>query len=158
MSESYGTSVGELLRSAREGKRLTLDAVNRETKISVGVLSSLEQDDFDALGNDIYLKGFLRAYARFLGLDFDQIIRVLDKQRGGRGARGAGTMWDIEESVKEEKLESPRIFKRFGLPLLFLVILVLILLFANERKKVKRLSIEEGQGRTGSEIVESRYT
>jgi cytoskeletal protein RodZ len=158
MSEGFGTSVGDLLRSAREGKSLTLDAVNRETKISVGILNSLEQDDFEAVGNDIYLKGFLRTYARFLGLDFDQVIRTLDKQRGGRSARGIGATWDIEESVKEEKLESPRIFRRFVLPLLFLAILVLILLFANERKKVKRLTIDEGQGRLGTEVVESRFT
>ncbi len=158
MNESYGTSVGELLRLAREAKKLTLDAVNRETKISVGVLNSLEQDDFEAVGNDIYLKGFLRNYARFLGMDIEQLLKALDKQRGGRGARGVGTMWDIEEAVTEEKLKSPRIFRRFVLPALLLLILLLVLLFVNERKKVRRLTIDGERGYLGNETGESRFT
>jgi len=155
MSDNVGHSVGELLRSARETKKVTLDAANRETKISVDILTSLEQDDFDAVGSDIYLKGFLRNYARFLGLDVDEVLRTLDRQRG-KGSLGVGTMWDIEEAVTEERIKSPRVFKRFVLPILFVVILLLIILFINERKKVNRLTGGDVQGYHKSETVSTR--
>jgi cytoskeletal protein RodZ len=157
MSDNTMNSVGELLRSAREDKKLTLDAVNRETKISVGVLNALEQDDFEAVGSDIYLKGFLRNYARFLGVDVEQVLRTLDRQRGS-GSVAGGTMWDIEETVAEEKLKSPRIFRRVVLPLLFVLILILTLLFINERRKVKRLTVGDAQGYLKSEAVEPNST
>jgi cytoskeletal protein RodZ len=153
MSDNVANSVGEMLRSAREAKQLTLEAANRDTKISVDILSSLEQDDLDAVGSDIYLKGFLRNYARFLGVDVEIVLRALDRQRG-KGALGVGTMWDIEEAVAEEKVRSPRLFKRFVLPLLFLIILILTILFINERKKVKRMSVGDSQGYLESETVE----
>jgi cytoskeletal protein RodZ len=155
MSDNVANSVGEMLRSAREAKQLTLDAANRDTKISVDILSALEQDDFDAVGSDIYLKGFLRNYARFLGVDVDSVLRALDRQRG-KGTLGVGTMWDIEEAVTEEKVKSPRLFKRFVLPLLFLIILILAVLFINERKKVKRMSVGDSQSYLEIETVERR--
>ncbi len=155
MSDNVASSVGEMLRSAREAKGLTLEAANRDTKISVEVLSSLEQDDFDSVGSDIYLKGFLRNYARFLGVDVEEVMRALDRQRG-RGTHGVGTMWDIEEAVIEERVRSPRLFRRFVLPLLFLIILILAVLFINERKKVKRLTGGDLQGYLESESVEGR--
>jgi cytoskeleton protein RodZ len=155
MSDNVTDSVGELLRAAREAKKLSLDDANRETKISIAILTSMEADDFDAVGSDIYLKGFLRNYARFLGIDADSVLRTLDRQRG-KGPIGVGTMWDIEESVTEEKIESSRVFKRFVLPLLFLIILLLTILFINERKKVKRLTVGDAQGYLKTEIVDTR--
>jgi len=155
MSDPGTNSVGETLRAAREAKKLSLDAANRETKISVQILNSLEQDDFESVGSDIYLKGFLRNYARFLGVDVDDLMRTLDRQRG-RGQLGVGTMWDIEEAVTEERIRGPRIFKRFVLPLLFLIILILTALFINERKKVKRLTVGDAQGYLQSESIAPR--
>ena len=155
MANNIGNSVGEMLRSAREAKQLTLEAANRDTKISVEVLSSLEQDDFDAVGSDIYLKGFLRNYARFLGVDAAEVMRALDRQRG-KGPLGGGATWDIEEAVTEEKVRSPRLFKRFVLPALILIILILFVLFIKERNKVKRLTVDDSQGYIQSETVERR--
>ncbi|MDH3217547.1 MAG: helix-turn-helix domain-containing protein [Candidatus Krumholzibacteria bacterium] len=157
MNENVANSVGEMLRSARESKSLTLDAVNRDTKISVDVLNSLEQDDFDSVGSDIYLKGFLKNYASFLGIDAGLVLKALDRQRG-KGVLSRGTMWDIEETVAEEKLRSPRIFKRVVLPLLFVIILILTLLFINERRKVKRLTLGDARGYLQSTTVASRST
>lgn len=157
MKDDVANSVGEILRSARESKKLTLDAVNRDTKISVDVLASLEQDDFDAVGSDIYLKGFLKNYALFLGIEVDHVLKTLDRQRG-KGLSSRGTMWDIEETgMREEKVESPNIFKRVILPLLIVLIMLLALLFLNERRKVKRLTPADTQGYLESEKPEARF-
>lgn len=139
MNDSAVESVGEMLRIARESKGVTLDEANRATKISVDVLKALEQDDFDSIESDIYLKGFLKNYAGYLGIDARGVLRRLDQQRGGAPTAG-GAVWDIEETLTEEKLTSPRIFRRIVAPLLIVIILVLAWLYIRERKRQTRLN------------------
>jgi cytoskeletal protein RodZ len=134
----FANSVGELLRSKREGKKLTLADVNQDTKVSINVLKALEQEDFGSFESETYLRGFLKNYAKYLGIEPDFVIGVLEGQRGGEKTT-RGTMWDIEESVREEKLTSPRILTRFVVPVLIVVILILSVLLALEHRKVKEL-------------------
>jgi len=129
-----GDTIGEILKQTREAKQLSVEQVNRETKISLAVIKSLEQDDMDSFSSETYLKGFVKNYARFLELDPDQIGSKLSRQRGGT-PDGKGTFWDIEEAVREEKLKSPRIMQRIVLPILIVVIIVLTALFIHERSK-----------------------
>jgi len=155
MNKNVVNSVGEILRTAREAKKLTLDVVNQNTKIAVDVLAALEQDDFDTFESDIYLKGFLKTYAKYLGVAQSEVLRALDRQRGKSGSVG-GTMWDIEETIREEKIKSPRVFKRFVLPLMILLIALLVMLFVNERRKVKRLTPSNTQGYLESTQTDTR--
>lgn len=134
----YAHSVGELLKVTREAKNLTLSEVHQNTRMSLPVLKALEQDDFTSFESEIYLKGFLKSYAKYLGLDAEELARRLDGQRGS-AASSRGTTWDFEESVKEERLKSSRILSRVVLPLMFLVIVILSILLALERRKVQEL-------------------
>jgi cytoskeletal protein RodZ len=133
MGDNVVNSVGEMLRTAREARKITLDVVNQNTKISVDVLASLEQDDFDSFESDIYLKGFLKTYANYLHIDVHEVLRALDRQRG-KYVTGTGTMWDIEESVKEEIVKAPKIFRRVIVPLLLALIVILLFLLIKERR------------------------
>jgi cytoskeletal protein RodZ len=129
-----GDTTGEILKRTRESKNLTIETVNRDTKISVNVIRALEQDDMDTFSSETYLKGFLKNYARYLKLDPDQMWSMLSRQRG-RVPDGTGTFWDIEEAVREEKLKSPRLVQRIVVPLLIVVIVILAVLFVKERRK-----------------------
>jgi cytoskeleton protein RodZ len=60
--------IGSSLRQARERRGLALADVQRETRIRVRYLQALEDERFDLLPGDAYVKGFLRSYAEFLGL------------------------------------------------------------------------------------------
>ncbi|MBI4721033.1 MAG: helix-turn-helix domain-containing protein [Chitinivibrionia bacterium] len=137
-------SIGEMLRRAREQKRCSLDDVNRHTKISVPVLQALEQEDFDSFESDTYLRGFLKNYAAFLDVDFEVLMTTLERQRG-RAHSGKGTLWDIEETMTEEKLKSPRIISRIVLPALVLVILVLSLLQIRSCREIRSLKSGRSQ-------------
>ena len=66
--------VGPALRKARERRGITLVAASRDTKLHVSQLEALESEDFDALLGDVYVRGSLRTYARYLGLDADKVI------------------------------------------------------------------------------------
>lgn len=127
-------TLGETLRRAREEKKLTIAQVHEATKMSPEVIQSLEQDDFASFASETYLKGFLRNYAGFLGLDYAALATRLGRKRE-EPSDGGGTFWDIEEAVKEEKLSSARIFRRVVVPILLIIIVVLAILLVRERRR-----------------------
>ena len=68
--------VGQVLRQSREEKGITLKQVEQALKIRCKFLSALENDERITGLNDIYVKGFLRSYAYYLGLDPDHIMQL----------------------------------------------------------------------------------
>jgi cytoskeleton protein RodZ len=67
-------SFGALLKRERERRKITLDDVSTATKIAPRFLVALEGDEFDQLPGGIFNKGFVRSYARHLGLDENKTI------------------------------------------------------------------------------------
>jgi len=66
--------LGRWLRDAREAKNLSLDVVEKEIRIRSHYLQALEEEAFDRLPGEVCARGFLRNYARFLGLDPEEAI------------------------------------------------------------------------------------
>jgi cytoskeletal protein RodZ len=64
-----GRSLGPTLRAAREGKRWDIARAERETRIRARYLTALEAGDYADLPDPVYTRGFVRNYARYLGLD-----------------------------------------------------------------------------------------
>src|SRR3954471_5597177 len=69
-----GLQIGEVLQSTRSRLGLDILAVERETKIRAKYLRALENERWDVLPGPTYVKGFLRTYARYLGLDADALV------------------------------------------------------------------------------------
>jgi transcriptional regulator with XRE-family HTH domain/nitrogen fixation protein FixH len=69
-----GDPLGERLVAAREAKGLDLLRAERETKIRRTYLAALERGDYAALPGGVYVRGFLRNYAQYLGLDPEEAI------------------------------------------------------------------------------------
>ncbi len=71
---------GEKLRSERLKKGYTLERVEHETKIKKSVLSKIEEGDFNNLPPSTFIKGFIRNYAIFLGLDPGNLIALYRRE------------------------------------------------------------------------------
>jgi cytoskeletal protein RodZ len=71
-------SIGEQLRQIRESKKLSLDQIAYQTHIRLRYLSALETDEFSVFPSMAQGRGFLRAYASYLGLNADHLIVTLD--------------------------------------------------------------------------------
>ncbi len=67
-------SFGENLRREREMRGVTLQEISAATKISVRFLKSIESEEFSKLPGGIFSRSFVRAYARYLGLDEDPLL------------------------------------------------------------------------------------
>ena len=69
-------SIGRYLRGERELRKFSLEEVSKFTRIKEQYLNAIEEDRYDLLPSAIYVKGYLAAYARYLGLDpNDTVLR-----------------------------------------------------------------------------------
>ena len=74
--------LGEILRTEREKKSITLDQAAADTRIREKFLKALEDDDHQSLPGTVYTKGFLRNYAEYLDLDSEELIVLFHQERG----------------------------------------------------------------------------
>lgn len=73
-SEPGTGSFGSWLRRQREMREISLRDIADRTKISLRYLEAMEDDRFDLLPAPIFAKGFLREYARYVGLSPDEVV------------------------------------------------------------------------------------
>lgn len=74
-------TLGERLQKLRGEFRMSLNEVSRATKIQVKYLECLESGQYGKLPAEVYVRGFLRSYARHLGVPEDVLLRLYDKER-----------------------------------------------------------------------------
>jgi cytoskeleton protein RodZ len=67
-------ALGERFRAAREARGLTLSDVAEQIRIRSVYLAAIEDENWPAIGAPVYVRGFLRTYARFLGLDPEETV------------------------------------------------------------------------------------
>lgn len=125
-------SLGDYLRREREYRHISLEEITQKTKIREEILTGLEEDRLDSNLSPVFIKGFLRAYAKYVGLNPDDVVLR------------------YETSVREEKElrakkstgETPGgwIVRYLVLPISVLLLLGILLFFVLHRPEV----IEKG--------------
>jgi cytoskeletal protein RodZ len=95
---SRRSAFGEQLRRAREERGLAIEAVSGATRIAVRHLEALERSELGSLPPGPFGKGYVRAYAQFLGIDPEPI---LEAYRAGERQRGVGASTDDERLLNE---------------------------------------------------------
>jgi cytoskeleton protein RodZ len=71
--------LGCLLRRSREERHIDLDEAVRATRIRRQNLEALENEEWSKLPSEVFVKGFLRSYAGFLGLDKEMVLNYYQK-------------------------------------------------------------------------------
>jgi cytoskeletal protein RodZ len=98
---------GNKFRKAREKKNLSLDDVSNVTKIGSRMLQAIEEEHFDQLPGGVFNKGFIRAYAKHLGLnDEDAVTDYLACLR--QAQIDAHEVWEPQPSAQTRTPERPR--------------------------------------------------
>lgn len=69
-----GGSLGDRFRAAREARGLSLSDCSEHVRIRSVYLAAIEEENWKAIGAAVYVRGFLRTYARFLGLDPEEVV------------------------------------------------------------------------------------
>lgn len=74
-------TLGEKLRKLRGDLRMSLAEVSKATRIQVKYLEYLENGQYDKLPADVYVRGFLRSYARHLNIDEQAFIKLYEREQ-----------------------------------------------------------------------------
>jgi cytoskeletal protein RodZ len=72
--------ISEILKDAREDKGLSLETIERETKIKKEFLEAIEAGRFGKLPSDSYAQGFVRNYAKYLGIPLSSAIPLFRRE------------------------------------------------------------------------------
>ena len=78
MSEQEAVSVGQTLRDAREAQNITLEDVSLRLRLMHRQVEAMEADDFVSLGQPVFARGFVRNYARLLGLQPEPLLERME--------------------------------------------------------------------------------
>lgn len=96
-------TLGEELKRLRETRGLSLREVSDATHIGSRFLQAIESDNYSILPGGIFNRGFVRSYARYVGLDEEQALVLYNQQleaQGGEAPRSTAPSWDgIDEEV-----------------------------------------------------------
>ena len=123
---SSGVSVGALLKDEREKRGLTHAQISEQTRLRPHVLKAIENEDWEKLSGPTLVKGFIRSYARALGLDAERILTVYEEE--------------VPEQSFADRFVLPSIEKRRRWPVFLLIVVILMaaaaaLYFWTEYKK-----------------------
>jgi cytoskeleton protein RodZ len=82
MKQDTQIGLGRALRTARLRCGKSLEEAGRELRVRTEYLDALEREDFEAIGGDVYVRSFMRSYARFLGLNADKAVAYYERAYG----------------------------------------------------------------------------
>lgn len=74
------SGVGAILKSARETKGISLEEVANATSIRLRYLAAIENESFDEVPGEVYVKGFIRNYATYVGLNGPELVELYKEQ------------------------------------------------------------------------------
>lgn len=101
------TGIGPVLREARLSRGKSIEEASRETRIREEYLLALEREDFQTFLGDVYVRGFLRTYAGYLGLDADSVLAAYNRTFGDPEPMLPGP---LPGPVRGPRVLNPRLF------------------------------------------------
>ncbi|MEE2731158.1 MAG: RodZ family helix-turn-helix domain-containing protein [Pseudomonadota bacterium] len=115
MDKLLASSPGARLQRAREAARLSVTEAADALHLSPGVVKALEADDFRSLPNATFVKGYMRSYARLLGIPGEELVRTYESITG------------TNKPQPVTPIEAPRTGARFAGPIRLSVLCILVL-------------------------------
>ena len=120
-------SIGEFFKQVRETKGLTIDEVASKTRIRTDFVKALEEGNFAKLPDQVFARGFVRSYARSLGLDEDDAIHRFTQSAGAYyDKQGERERLKVRQAEEERKRKANRkaVTIAIGIAILTLIFLL----------------------------------
>ncbi len=96
--------VGDILRAERERRGLAIRDVEEATSIRALYIQSIEENKYDIIPGEVYLKGFIKTYANFLNLDGNAVVNQYRQEKTPQNV----ILDDVESNVVENKGLKPQ--------------------------------------------------
>lgn len=114
-------TVGQLLRRHRLEKRMSAEEISRATRVPMSSVERIEADRFDELPGEVFVRGFLKSYARAVGLPAEDVLARYT------ASRRVAWVTPLPLSSSNPAVKPAR-SKRYGVALAFVLLLILFTL------------------------------
>jgi cytoskeleton protein RodZ len=94
---------GARLHAERRRQNLSLGDVSRQLKLSVRQVEALERDDFGPFGGPVFVHGFVRNYAKLLGLDPEPLLRAADEKLSPAASEAPQPQAEVQRPAASRK-------------------------------------------------------
>ncbi|HKZ12937.1 MAG TPA: helix-turn-helix domain-containing protein [Solirubrobacterales bacterium] len=136
--------IGDTLSEARTRRGVDLDEVHAATGIRPRYLRAIEQEDWDGLPEEFYIRSFIRKYAEFLGVDSEPLVAEYRRQRDPTGGLGdaptspfARTSSRRAEALRRRRARQGVYAWLGGIAALVVIVVVVILLVSGGGEEAK---------------------
>jgi TonB family protein len=154
-ADQAGTA-GDFLASARRAAGMSLTAVSDATKIKVEHLEAIEASNGAALPALVYAVGFVKVYAKFLGLDAGSVASRFKKDIGAAAPPQVEEIHDNTTSMSPHFNEGARMVSIFGVVAILIFVFWIVLQITGNPGDVERIqatSAPEQRVRLGTAFV-----
>jgi cytoskeletal protein RodZ len=111
-------SVGLFLRRHREQRQMSVEEIARSTRVPMDSVTRIEADQFDELPGEVFVRGFLKSYARAVGLTPEEVL--------ARYTASRRVAWVTPLPIAAPA--KPARSRRFGVAIAFVLLLILFTL------------------------------
>ncbi len=119
MTDSVNQSIGRALRGHRERRGMSAAELSRVTRIPMASIEAIEADRFDELPGEVFVRGFLRAYATAVGLLPAEILARFTSSRRVAYVTPLPTQTPLQPARDGQG-------RRFGVAIAFVLLLILL--------------------------------
>lgn len=115
-------TLGTYLRHERELRQISLEEISQTTRIPLRTLQQLEDDDLERMPGEVFVRGFLKSYARSVGLDIEDVLERHARRDDERPAENDAPVAPISSVQHAEG------GRRFGIAIALVILLILFTL------------------------------
>ena len=131
---------GSYLKHERELRGVPLEEISGATKIHIRFLQALEDNKFDELPGEVFIKGYIRSYANIIGSDVEEMLNIYEESVGNKIENSSDSVSSSNTSAK--KFIS---FTLIGLIVLALIFGIKFLISSKNNPPVKNAELNEKQ-------------
>ncbi len=132
---------GSYLKHERELRGVPLEEISGATKIHIRFLQALEDNRFDELPGEVFIKGYIRSYANTIGSDVEEMLNIYEESVGNKSVEN-------NSDTASQSNTSAKIFLGFaliGFIILALIFGIRFLISSKNNSPVKNIELNEKQ-------------
>jgi cytoskeleton protein RodZ len=135
---------GSYLKHERELRGVPLEEISGATKIHIRFLQALEDNNFDELPGEVFIKGYIRSYANTIGSDVEEMLNIYEESVGNKSIE------NNSDSASESNTSAKNFlgFALAGLIILALIFGVRFLISSKNNSPVKNVELNQKQNVT----------
>jgi cytoskeletal protein RodZ len=139
-------SIGRYLRRERQLRQVSLEELAQTTRIPMKMLQRIEADRFDELPGEVFARGFIKSYARALGVDSEPLLESYGRSREPSD----------EAPAPITAITPPERGRRFGIAIALVILLILFTLALSIVLRPRRREAPVELSRTSAAPVQAR--